>query len=134
QKRRITQNRLYAKYTNLVKKSVHANDLQARFEYDNKNTKATFNFVALRYDSEPDSLYTVSEQELSRYYNDHKNDPRYSQKPGRRFEYVKFPVQPSENDIAEAEKELQALREEFKYTKNDSLFSLANSDTRSYMV
>ncbi len=58
------QNRLYAKYTNLVKKSVFVNSAQAKDDYLAKNTKASFNFVAKRYDSEPDSLYTVEDKEL----------------------------------------------------------------------
>ena len=68
QKRRIMQNRLYAKYTNLVKKSVYVNSAQAKDDYLAKNTKATFNFVAKRFDSEPDSLFIVEDKELDRYY------------------------------------------------------------------
>jgi peptidyl-prolyl cis-trans isomerase D len=134
QKRRITENRLYTKYTNLVKKSVHVNSAQAQDEYMNKNLKATFNFVAKRYDSEPDSLYVVSDSELKRYYDRHKDESRHRQKPGRRFEYIQFPVTASKADIQETESELQDLREEFKRVENDSLFVVASSDTRNYQV
>lgn len=134
QKRRITENRLYAKYTNLVKKSIHVNDAQARDEFLNKNIKATFNFVAKRYDSEPDSLYSVSDAELERYYDEHKDDERYQQTPGRRFEYVLFPVAPSESDRQELQASLQELKQDFASTQNDSLFVVTNSDTRNYQV
>jgi peptidyl-prolyl cis-trans isomerase D len=134
QKRRITENRLYAKYTNLVKKSIYVNSAQAKDEYISKNQKATFNFVAKRYDSEPDSLYAVSDAELERYYNDHKSEIKHKQKPGRRFEYVSFQVLPSQADRQEAEKSLADLKNEFQNTTNDSLFVVNNSDTRTYTV
>jgi peptidyl-prolyl cis-trans isomerase D len=134
QKRRITENRLYAKYTNLVKKSAYVNSAQALDEHTNKNVRATFSFVAKRYDSEPDSLYVVSDNDLRRYYDRHKSEPRHRQKPGRRFEYITFPVTASVSDIQETQRELQELRSEFATTGNDSLFVIANSDTRSYDV
>ncbi len=134
QKRRITENRLYSKYNNLVKKSIHVNTLQAKDEHLAKNTKATFNFVAKRYDSEPDSLYTVSEKELDRYYNEHKNDLKYKQKPGRRFEYVYFPVTPSEGDRQDLRSQMMDLKKDLATTQNDSLFVVSNSDNRSYQA
>lgn len=132
QKRRITENRLYAKYTTLVKKSVFVNTAQARDEYEAKNTRATFSFVAKRYDTEPDSLHEVSEQELRRFYDAHKNERKYAQKPSRKFVYVLFPVKPSEEDRLATMQELASLRQEMLSSDDDSLFIVANSDDRSY--
>jgi len=134
QARRIRENRLYSKYTTLVKKSIFVNRAQAKDEYEAKLTKATFNFVAKRYDSEPDSIYAVSEQELSRYYGQHKNDVKYVQKPSRKFEYVTFPVVATEADRQEIRSEMMELRVEFKNAENDSNFVVGNSDSRAYNV
>ncbi len=114
QSRRIQENRLYAKYTTLVKKSVFVNSAQARDEFNGKNTRATFNFVARRYDGEADSLYAVSDQDLRRYYDQHKNDPKHKQKASRDFDYVLFPVTPSESDRASFQQELAKLRTDFE--------------------
>lgn len=132
QSRRIQENRLYAKYTTLVKKSVFVNSAQARDEFNGKNTRATFNFVARRYDGEADSLYAVSDQDLRRYYDQHKNDPKHKQKASRDFDYVLFPVTPSESDRASFQQELAKLRTDFETTTNDSTFVVANADSRSY--
>ncbi|MCB0766611.1 MAG: peptidylprolyl isomerase [Flavobacteriales bacterium] len=132
QKRRITENRLYSKYTTLVKKSVFVNSAQARDEYTARNTKSTFNFVAKRYDGEPDSLYTVSDQELSRYYAQHKNDVKYRQQGSRKFEYVTFPVAPSDADRQATMAELGELREGLLASTDDSSYVVANSDSRSF--
>ena len=132
QKRRITENRLYAKYTSLVKKSVFVNTAQARDDHEGKNLKATFSFVAKRYDSEADSLYAVSDKDLRRFYDEHKSDLKYKQKPSRKFSYVLFPVQPSEADRQQTMAELAGLRSDLLSSTNDSLFVIANSDDRTY--
>jgi len=132
QSRRIQENRLYAKYTTLVKKSVFVNSAQAREEFAGKNRKATFTFVAKRYDSEPDSLYAVSDRDLRRYYDEHKNEPRHKQKSARSFEYVLFPVKASERDRDALRTEAMDLRDAFQAATDDSIFVVANSSTRTY--
>lgn len=134
QSRRVRENRMYAKYTTLVKKSVFVNSAQARDEYDARNQKSSFNFVARRYDAEPDSLHVVSEQELAAYFSKHKNDVKYKQTPARRFQYVTFPVTATPEDRSAAIEGMAALREDFLATDNDSAFVVANSETRSYML
>lgn len=132
QSRRIQENRLYAKYNTLVKKSVFVNKAQAREEYVGRERKATFNFVAKRFDSEPDSLYAVSDRDLRRYYDEHKNDIKYRQKSSRAFDYVLFPVKASEADRDALRSEMADLRDKFSAAENDSLFVVANAASRSY--
>lgn len=132
--RRLLENRLYGKYTTLVKKSVFVNSAEARDEFAGKNTRATFSFVAKRYDSEPDSLYAVSDQDLRRFHDQHKNDRKYRQKASRSFDYVLFPVKPSEADRSAFQDRLAKLRTDLEASTNDSAFVIANADTRSYNV
>lgn len=132
QSRRIQENRLYSKYTTLVKKSLFVNSAQAREEFASKNRKATFTFVAKRYDSEPDSLYPVSDRDLRRYYDEHKNNPKYKQKSARSFEYVLFPVKPSQLDRDALRSDMESLRQAFEAAADDSLFVVANASSRSY--
>lgn len=132
QSRRIQENRLYAKYNTLVKKSVFVNKAQAREEYIGKERKATFNFVAKRFDSEPDSLYAVSDRDLRRYYDEHKNDIKHKQKSSRAFDYVLFPVKASETDRDALRSEMASLRDKFSAAEDDSVFVVANAASRSY--
>jgi SurA N-terminal domain len=53
QKRTFVTERIIGKYNALVKKSCFVNSLQVADDYNQKNEKAAFNFVAKRYDSEP---------------------------------------------------------------------------------
>ena len=134
QKRRITENRLYTKYTNLVKGSAFVNRAQATDEYLGKNTRSSFNFVAKRYDSEPDSLYVVSDKDLRRFHDRHKNDRKFRQTPARRFSYVVFPVKATEADRQLARKELEDIKADFASAEDDSLFVVMNSISRTYNV
>lgn len=132
--RRLLENRLFGKYTTLIKKSVFVNNAEAREEYNGKNTRATFNFVAKRYDSEADSLYAVSDQDLRRYHDQHKNDPKYKQKASRSFDFVLFPVKPSEADRAQFQERLAKLRSDLETSTDDSAYVVANADSRAYNV
>ena len=131
QKQRIIQERLYAKYNTLVKKSVFVNSAQARDENQTNNRKATFNFVVKRYDSEADSLYTPSEEEIKRYYNEHKNERKYKQQASVSFEFVAMEVRPSDEDIAALAKDMEGLRSAFETSTNDSAFVMANADSKN---
>lgn len=132
QKQRITENRLYAKYANLVKNTVFVNSAQARKEHRVKNEKSSFNFVALRYDSEPDSLYPVSEEDLKEFYKANRDLVKYKQKPSRQFEYALFPVAATDEDREAVRVELASMKEDFRDAESDSLFVVANSGTRTF--
>lgn len=133
QKRTFVNERLIAKYNTLVKKSCFVNSAQVTDEFTQKNAKATFTFVAKRYDAEPDSLYTASEEDIRRYYDAHKNEKKWEQKASRSFDYVRIPVVASESDILEAQKELADILPAFQAAKgkDDSTFVMANADTKS---
>ena len=134
QRDRLVDQRLYTKYETLVRKAMFVNSAQAREEFDSRNVKVSFDFVAKRYDSEPDSLYPVSESDLSRYYDAHKNDEKHQQKASRGFEYVVFPVTATPADREALREELAQLSSDFEAATNDSLFVVGNSDTRAFTV
>ena len=133
QKRTFVNERLIAKYNTLVKKSCFVNSAQVTDEFTQKNAKATFTFVAKRYDAEPDSLYAANEEDIRRYYDAHKNEKKWEQKASRSFDYVRLPVVATESDILEAQKELADILPAFQGAKgkDDSTFVMANADTKS---
>jgi peptidyl-prolyl cis-trans isomerase D len=134
QLRRLRDNRLYSKYNNLVTRSIFPNAAEARKELVSRELRTTFDFVALRYDSEPDTLFPVSESELKKYFDKHKNDPKHRQSSARSFEYVLFPVTATDTDKALARTELEQIAPEFRKALNDSTFAIANSESRSFVV
>ncbi|MFN3876225.1 MAG: peptidylprolyl isomerase, partial [Flavobacteriales bacterium] len=115
-----------------MKKSVYVNSAQAKDEVAAKATRATFSFVAKRYESEPDSLYPVGDRELRRYYDAHKNDRKHRQQASRTFDYVLFPVKATAADKEAIAKGLSDLREAFQRAEDDSAFVVANSASKAY--
>lgn len=134
QRRTFVPQRIYAKYNTLVKKSCFVNSAQLRDDWSAKNAKADVQFVATRFDSRPDSLFPVNDTELRRYYDAHKNEPKYAQKPSRGFGYVKFDAKPTEEDVQNAFSDMRSLKEDFmlaKGTKADSALVAAYSDSKN---
>ncbi len=133
QKKTFIPNRIIEKYNVLIKKSCFINSAQVKEEYVLNNTKATFNFVARRYDAEPDSLYAVNDGDARAYFNAHRTEKKWQQKAARSFVYVKFPATPTQEDIAATRDELAALRPEFETIKGsaDSLFVLRNAASKN---
>ncbi|MFT3884802.1 MAG: peptidylprolyl isomerase [Flavobacteriales bacterium] len=134
QKLTFVPQRIYAKYNTLVRKSCFVNSVQAKQEWAAKNTKATFNFVARRYDAEPDSLYPVNDEDLRRYFSAHRTERKWQQKAARSFVYVRFAATPTEGDMEETRKELEQIKPDLiaaKGAKADSAFVMAYSDTKS---
>lgn len=133
QKRTFIPNRIIGKYNALIKKSCFANSAQVKEDFALNNTKATFNFVARRYDTEPDSLYAVADDDVRAYFNAHRSEKKWQQKAARSFVYVSFPAAATPEDVAAVRDELAALRPEFESLKGkaDSLFVLHNSSSKN---
>ncbi len=133
QKKTFIPNRIIGKYNALLKKSCFVNSAQVKDDYASNNTKATFNFVARRYDAEPDSLYAVSDDDARSYFNAHRSEKKWQQKAARSFAYVKFPATPTQEDIAATRKELEDLRAEFESLKGkeDSLFVIRSAASKN---
>lgn len=133
QKRTFVPQRIYAKYNDLVKKSCFVNTAQVQDDWAAKNTKADFQFVAQRMESEPDSLYPVNDTELRRFFDAHKGERKYRQTASRSFAYVRFNTTPSQEDVDNARADMMELKTDFETargTKADSSLVMAYADTK----
>ncbi len=136
QKRTFVPQRIDAKYNTLVKMSCFVNSAQVKDDWAAKNTKADFDFVAQRYDSEPDSLYPVSDTELRRFYDAHKDERKWRQQASRSFAYVRFAAVPTQEDIANTRSEMTDLKTDFEEThgaKADSALVASYADSKNGM-
>lgn len=134
QEQTFVPQRIQAKYNELVKKSCFVNSRQVYDEWAAKSSTADLRFVAVRMEAEPDSLYPVSESELRRYYDAHKNDRKYRQQPSRSFAYVQFNATPTPEDVEEARAEMNTIKAEWEEATTptmDSALVMAYADSRS---
>lgn len=121
---RIT--RLQEKYTDLLTKCVGANSLDAKYAFEDAQNSADIEYVMKPYYAVSDSTVQVTKSDVKALYAEHKK--MYKQQPNRDIVYVSFPVVPSEEDFANAEKELKAVEEEFFTTEDLLTVVNTNSD------
>lgn len=124
----VKENRLETKFNNLLKASYFVPTPLAQKYYENKNTKASAEVVALRYTTIPDSTVVVTEQDNKKFYEENKY--RFETDEARGIEYVVFDIKPSAQDDADAQKFVSDLKADFTEADNVVNFVNANSDQR----
>lgn len=127
----LRDNREQTKYFNLIKKGLYITTEQAKQDYVNLNQSVNFSYVLKPYASLVDSLVTVDDQDLLKYYNE--NQYKYKQEASRKLEYVIFDIKPTELDFAETRSDIDKLAEEWKQIKSfeeDSFLVVRESETR----
>ncbi len=124
----IKENRLENKFNNLVKASYMVPNALAEKYYQNKNTKASADVIALRYAKIADSTIVVTDKDNKAFYEENKY--RYETDERRDIEYVVFEVKPSLEDRQDALKYVESMKADFTSTDNVINFVNANSDKR----
>ncbi|HPD65906.1 MAG TPA: SurA N-terminal domain-containing protein [Bacteroidia bacterium] len=122
----LAKETLKQKYFDLVKSGFYLTNLEAKDIYYAKNKFASFDYVMLPLRDVADSLVEPTDAEIEKYYKKHKE--KYKTEESRTIDYVYFDVNPTKEDSLTLFNQLLQLREEFKNTKNDSLFVNVHSD------
>lgn len=117
---------LQEKYFALIGKSVGANSLEAKHNYDARKMTGDVNYVIQPYSSVSDTAVKVSDAELKARYE--KVKELYKQEANRSISYVTFDVEPLEEDFEEAQEWMNKLSEEFKTTNDVTGLVNAESD------
>lgn len=132
QRQRIINQRMYNKYNNMISGGLMANHLDAKQAYYEQNRKANLSFVAQNYSAIPDSSITYTEKELKEHYNKVNKGKRFKQNATRNIEYVVFDVTPTHDDTVAIKEYLADMKEDFENTQRDSIFTVNNSDSRTF--
>lgn len=122
----LKSDREIQKYNTLISKGLYATSFAAQQKNLASAKTMSVKYVMKRYNDISDTSITVTESELKDYYNAHKDD--YMQEKSKKIEYVPFNIAASESDKALVRKWANEMYQEFKNTKNDSLFLVNNSD------
>lgn len=126
--RYIKEDRLTTKYNNLITKAYYTPTQLARKAWQERNHKADFELVGVRFMQVHDSLIEVTDQDYRDFYE--KNKHNYFRQAGRDIEYVVFDILPSDQDEQGAQEYIRGLEAEFRATENIAAFVNANSDQR----
>ena len=124
----IVSDRMSSKFNSLVTRGLYVTSKQAEFESKTNSRTVDFSYTMRSYSSMPDSAVTVTSEEISKYYNTHKESFRRS--VSRDIEYVTFDINPSEDDFKQAEQWILKTRNDFASSDNPAQFINSTSDTR----
>jgi peptidyl-prolyl cis-trans isomerase D len=129
----VKKSREYEKYNQLLSLSSYVTTLEAENEYVAQNEMKDVSFVGKSYAEIPDEEIKVKDEDIKKYYDEHKNEKKWDVfAANREVKYFEIPLQPSAADVAKFTEEMNSLKEKFVKSKNDSMFVLANSDLKLY--
>ena len=83
-----------------------------------------------RYADIPLDDFSVTDEEIKAYYDEHKDDAEYEQEEARDVQMIYFPIAPTESDTKEISTQLENLKSSFKSTVNNIGFVYQNSDAQ----
>lgn len=126
----IKTDRIFTKYSNLIKGGIYYPKALAKLDYERNNKKAVVRFIVDRYSSIPDAKVSVTDDDILKYYNAHKHE--YEQETSRDLDYVAFDVDPSEADLKKAAEDVAQIVADIEKQEDKDIPAFVNrySDDR----
>ena len=122
----VNTDQFYAKYQSVFAKSSFSNALALAEQIKDNNTTFNVDFVVVPFGFATDTTIVVSDKEIKKYYDEHKDD--YRQVASRDIEYIVIDIVPSADDVAATNNAIAAVYDEFVSTENMRNFLLSKSD------
>lgn len=123
----IKTERIFTKYTNLIRKGLYATSLETKRSLNDRTSKVDFAYTVAPFSSIDDATVKCTQSDVEKYYNSHKQD--YEQKASRDIEYVIFPMNPSDEDKKLVEEWINKVKAEFQNATDPKQYVTLNSDT-----
>jgi peptidyl-prolyl cis-trans isomerase D len=123
---RVKNEDLQSKYFYLLVNGIFLPDAIAKLDNDDASKTYNISYVLKRYTDVPDNSVTVSDQDLSDYYNKHSYEYKQDEE-SRKVDYVTFAVTPTDSDMAAIHADVDTMYNQFKNLKEseDSGFIVA---------
>ncbi len=128
------EERAVMKFSTLVRNGAFVNKLEVAQGVNSANNSYSGKWVSKPYTSMPDSLFTVTDAEIKKYYE--ANKAAYRKSPTRTLSYVTFAFDPTEEDIVNLENTALSVSKEFAVAEDLKSFvrgNLNGSITDNYM-
>lgn len=109
----VTQDREQQKYTALISQAMFMPKAMAAKIAELDAVSSRVKVAAITYASIPDDQAAPSDEDYKNYYNEHKAEFRV-QEEMRQLDYVVFPIEPTQQDYAKIEEEVQGTWAEFQ--------------------
>ncbi len=116
----LVQNTMGKKYAAIIKGACYTTKLEAKHQFRNTRNTLTANFVTVQYATIPDAGIKLTDEELKKELNDHKE--LYKQEASRDIEFVSLSIEPTAEDSAITKIWAYDMLEKFRTYKYDSVF------------
>lgn len=118
------------KLANLIAASVRVTDQDVADEYNRRNRTVDAEYVALRYAAIPDDSVQITDRDLRRFYDEHRDE--FERPRTVRLNYVTLSKAPSSEDTLAIKNELNEVKVRFAEAENDSAFLAQNGSEAPY--
>ena len=125
----LKQTLLSQKLQSIITGAVRISEGDILQKFKDENILAAFNYILFAVQSIPDQQITYTDEELKKYYDEHKDDFRIDETA--KMKYVLFSDAPTIEDSNVTEKELKSMRNELKSANpgDSSLIKLVNENS-----
>jgi peptidyl-prolyl cis-trans isomerase D len=118
------------KYGSMLKYGVLNTIQEGRRAVGEENTTANIKYVFIDYDKIADSSVVVDNEANKDFFNAHRLEKMWQQNQELiSYDYTILTFQPSSEDIANCSKRMQSIKDDFRNSKNDSLFVANYAET-----
>lgn len=123
---RVKNQEMQSKYFYLLINGLFIPDAIAKLDNDDATKTYDISYVLKRYTDIPDNNVTVTDQDITDYYNKHIYE-YYQQEESRKVDYVTFSVNPTDSDMMSIKRDVDTMYSQFKNLKpnEDSGFIVA---------
>lgn len=126
----LKNERRISKYTSMIKSGVLGTIQEAKRLTNEEKITASIEYIFINYDELDDSLIDLNQEEKKKFYAEHSNEKIWLQKqPLVSYDYSVIRFNPSSADKANYTSRMELLKEDFKSSKNDSLFVANYAET-----
>ncbi len=119
----------YLKLQNMITSTVRISDMELLDAYKKQNLKVKVDYLGILANDFYKSDTPVTEEELQKYYDDHKED--FKQKEKRQLSFVLFPIRTTKQDTARVLEEFQNIKKRLAAGENFNDLAKEYSDDPS---
>lgn len=121
------------KYFALLGQGLYVTKLEAEEEYFAQKEVKSISYVVRRFSEISDEDIKITDEDVKKYYDEHKNDKKYeNRQESREVRWFDVTILPSRKDSAEFNGIMSKLKSSFAAAANDSLFVMENSEMKFY--
>lgn len=117
------------KYRTLIGKGLYTTSSEAQAINNERNATLSFSYVVKEFSEMSDDV-EITDADYQQYYNSHKTDALFkSDEETRDVKFVSFRLEPSAEDLAEIEREMNEMKTLFINDTNDTAFIQENAES-----